>query len=460
MKIIAQKSENDNRIIESCVGFFERFKMTKILRRCGAMKKSGYIVNIVFLFLLGTVFAGKKMSKINRHYKEEMPFGKDVAYRLIERGDVNWERTVFLASNGVIPEMRKLTSDERRSALVIDDTPQYRDRSKKVEVLATCYDHAEERYYKGHTLLTMGWTDGQTFIPVDYRVLSASDDKNLIYGSNIIYDDRTLATKRRKDARAGKPTLVLDMLRNVKGSESAADYVMFDTWFSSPSAVVPICEMGYKVVARLKNNDTKYLYNGEMLSLKKIYSRNRKRRGRSKYLLSVTIDVVLKDHENVPATVVFVRNKNKRSEWIALTSTDLSLDEEEIIALYGKRWDIEVFFKLCKNTLRLGKEFQCRSFDSSSALVAVVFIRYIKLAVDNRENRDDRSIGDLFISCCKELEDISFARSFTLLLQSFYSFLCDYMRLSVVAIDDAVDYFIATLPREVKAKLAFSYCET
>jgi len=343
---------------------------------------------------------------------------------------------------------------------VIDDTPQYRDRSKKVEMLATCYDHAEERYYKGHTLLTMGWTDGQTFIPVDYRVLSASDDKNLIYGSNVVYDDRTLATKRRKDARAGKPALVLDMLRNVRGSESDADYVMFDSWFSSPSAIIPICGMGYKVVARLKDNKTKYLYDGQPLSLKKIYSQNRKRRGKSKYLLSVSIDVIHEKLESVPATVVFVRNKNKRSEWIALISTDLSLDEEEIISLYGKRWDIEVFFKLCKSTLRLGKEFQCRSFDSTCALVAVVFIRYMKLAVDNRENRDDRSLGDLFISCCKELDDISFARSFTLLLQSFYHFLCDYMRLSVVAIDDAVDYFIATLPREIKAHLAFSSCET
>ena len=431
MKIISQKNQFDNPITETCSEFFQRFKLSAILRRCGATKKCGVFVKLVFLFLLGTVFAGKKINKMNSHYKEDMPFGKDVPYRLIERGDVNWERTVFFTSNAVIPEIRKLTSDERKSALVIDDTAQYRDRSKKVEMLATCYDHSKERYYKGHTLLAMGWTDGQTFIPVDYRVLSASEDKNLLYGSNVAEDNRTIATKRRKEARVGKPPLVLDMLRNVKGTESDADYVMFDTWFSSPSAIIPICEMGYKVVARLKDNRTKYQYNGQMLSLKQIYALNRKRRGRSKYLLSVSVDVVYKEKgketKTVLATIVFVRNKNKRSEWIALISTDLSLREEEIIALYGKRWDIEVFFKVCKNILRLGKEFQCRSFDSTCALVAVVFIRYMKLAVDNRENRDDRSLGDLFICCCKELDDISFTHSLAILFEALNNFLRDYI---------------------------------
>ena len=461
MKIITQKTENDNPITESCSGFFKRFNVSKILRQCGATKKCGVLTSIVFLFLLGLVFTGKKFNTLIGHYSEEMPFGKDVVYRYIERPTVNWERTVFLTANSVIPEIKKLTSDERRSALVFDDTTQYRDRSKKVEMLALCHDHTKNQYYKGHSILAMGWTDGATFIPVDYRVLSASEDKNLIHGSDVAEDNRTLGTKRRKDARAGKPALVLEMLRNVKGNKTDAKYVMFDSWFSSPSLMIPICEMGYQVVARLKNNNTKYYYNGEMLTLKQIYSKNRKRSGKSKYLLSVNIEVKHKDFErNVDAKIVFVRNKNKRKEWIALISTDLSLNEEEIIALYGKRWDIEVFFKVCKSVLKLGKEFQCRSFDSTCSLVAVVFIRYMKLAVDNRENRDDRSLGQLFICCCKELDDISFAQAFSLLLEAFANFIKDSFGLSECHIMTAVDGFIATLPALIQQKLNLSTCET
>jgi len=455
MNIISQENKLNNPIIECCAGFFKRFKMSAILRKCGLTKKSGVIVNIVFLFLLGQVFEGKKFNTLNKHYTDKMPFGKDVVYRFIEQSNVNWEQIVFQAANAVIPEINKLTSEERKTALVFDDTTQYRNRSKKVEMLARCFDHAEHKYYKGHSILAMIWTDGQATVPVDYRVLSASDDKNLLEGSAFAEDNRTIATKRRKDARTGKPTLVLDMLRNVKGSQADARYVLFDSWFSHPVTVLSICEIGYDVVARLKNNTTKYSCNGESLTLREIFNKNRKRRGMSKYLLSVDIEVVHKEHESVPAKVVFVRNKQKRNEWIALISTDMSLNEEEIIALYGKRWDIEVFFKVCKSVLKLGKEFQCRSFDSTCALVAVGFVRYMKLAIENRENRDERSLGELFVWCCKELEDISFSHVFELMLEMFTKFMQDFMCLSKCAVDTAVEQFMAGIPSSIKGRLVF-----
>ena len=58
------------------------------------------------------------------------------------------------------------------------------------------------------------------------------------------------------------------------------------------------------------------------------------------------VDVV-KDGDIIPVKVVYVRNRNKRKEYLCLISTDVNLDENEIIRIYGKRWDIEVFFKVC-----------------------------------------------------------------------------------------------------------------
>jgi hypothetical protein len=43
-------------------------------------------------------------------------------------------------------------------------------------------------------------------------------------------------------------------------------------------------------------------------------------------------------------------------------STDLTLDANEIIRIYGMRWSIETFFKFTKSHLKLGTEFQGRSF--------------------------------------------------------------------------------------------------
>ena len=55
--------------------------------------------------------------------------------------------------------------------------------------------------------------------------------------------------------------------------------------------------------------------------------------------------------EIIPAKVVYVRNRNKRKEYLCLISTDVNLDENESIRIYGQRWDIEVFFKVCKSYL-------------------------------------------------------------------------------------------------------------
>ncbi|MCD8067744.1 MAG: transposase [Lachnospiraceae bacterium] len=122
---------------------------------------------------------------------------------------------------------------------------------------------------------------------------------------------------------------------------------------------------------------------------------NRKRRGRSKYLLSIDV-TIQKDGKTLPARIVCVRNKSNRKDWLALISTDMDISEEEIIRIYGKRWDIEVFFKSCKSYLRLVKECRSLSYDALNAHTAIVFTRYMMLSVAKRRDEDDKTICELF----------------------------------------------------------------
>jgi len=48
------------------------------------------------------------------------------------------------------------------------------------------------------------------------------------------------------------------------------------------------------------------------------------------------------DYYGITVRVVFVHNRNKDSkrEWLALLSTNTIISEEEIIRIYGMRWDI------------------------------------------------------------------------------------------------------------------------
>lgn len=87
----------------------------------------------------------------------------------------------------------------------------------------------------------------------------------------------------------------------------------------------------------------------------------------------------------VPAKIVCVRNKANRKDWLAILCTNPELSEEEIIRIYGKRWQVEVFFKTCKSTLNLIGECRSLSYDALTAHAAIVFTRYMLLALEQRK---------------------------------------------------------------------------
>jgi hypothetical protein len=462
MSIMAETNEKSKVFQRRFERFIKRYHINAILRSVGATKEKGVSVYKLFVTLFGVVFTHKNLYTLLATNRESLPFGKDTVYRFLHRATIRWEQFVSRLSNAVIPEVAKLTSQERRCALVIDDSPYYRNRSQKVELLSRCYDHVEHKYYKGFSLLTLGWTDGRTFIPVDYRIVASGNQKNLLEGSHVSRDKRTLARRRRDAAQREKPALALEMLKAVKGTSSQANYVLFDSWYASPSSILSIKALGYDVVARLKDNTNyRYLYKGDIISPRQIYQTSEKRRGRSRYLLSVMVDVRHNEYiETIPAKIVFVRNKSNRKDWIALISTDISLSEEEIIALYGKRWDIEPFHKILKSCLHLTDEFQLRSFDAITAHAAIVMTRYVFLALENRYDKDDRTIGEIFFHVCEELDDISFAYAFELIMDILEQCLADWLHLSHSLILAFVQQFLASLPCYIKRKLLVGVCES
>ncbi len=79
----------------------------------------------------------------------------------------------------------------------------------------------------------------------------------------------------------------------LKKANISAPYVLFDTWFCFPVSITQIKKKSLNVIAMLKKTPKMYLlYNEEMKPITEIYKQNKKRRVKSKYLLSVKITVV------------------------------------------------------------------------------------------------------------------------------------------------------------------------
>lgn len=133
-----------------------------------------------------------------------------------------------------------------------------------------------------------------------------------------------------------------------------------------------------------------------------------------------------------------------------LISTDIALDENEIIRIYGKRWNIEVFFKVCKSYLNLTKECRALSYDAMTAHVAVVFTRYMMLAIENRASSDKRTLGRLFYLITDEMADINWIQAFQMLMDVFASTLTDKLSLTSAQLEQLMDSFFEALPLATK----------
>jgi hypothetical protein len=155
----------------------------------------------------------------------------------------------------------------------------------------------------------------------------------------------------------------------------------------------------------------------------------------------------------LPVRLVYVRKRGKRKEYLVLLSTDMSLSEEEIIRIYGKRWQIEVFFKVCKSHLRLTKECQSISFDAIVAWNAIVMARYMMLALDKRLEEDPRSFGELFYGICDELPDITLVKALLLLLDTLLSVAAEKYFLADDEVENLLEAFMNSLPEPLKKNL-------
>lgn len=208
-----------------------------------------------------------------------------------------------------------------------------------------------------------------------------------------------------------------------------------------------------QVICMLKAMKTTYGYQGMKLTLNELYRHIRKKPGRAKVLASYVVTLGTKDDgTEVTAKIVFVRDRSSKN-WLALLSTDITLADEEVVKLYKRRWDIEVFFKMVKSHLNLAKEFQSGSYDALVAHTTIVFCRYIMLPVAQRNTKDPGTLGTLFHARYDEFRQASFAEALLMLLALFQQGLKEFTEAASKQIRELMENFIAGLPALMRRTL-------
>ena len=454
MSSIPHSEGNENEISNSVTNFMNKFQIGKLLFKCNAGKAKGIPVIEVFRYLFCLIFSNRSMYMQRKTGTFDGSFCKNTVYRFLNNAKINWFRFTTLLSSRIINDfMQPLTGENRKDVFVIDDSLFDRSRSKKTELLAKVFDHCSMKYKNGYRMLTLGWSDGNSFVPINHCLMSAADDKNLLCKA-ADFDGRSLAGKRRRQSRRKATEVMIDLLKAARSSGISAKYVLFDSWFSSPKTIAVLkadCELDTIAMVK-KSSKIKYGYQDGKYNIKEIYKQCKKRRGRSKYLLSVDVTV---GNEAIPAKIVCVRNKSKKKDWLAIISTDTTISEEEIIRIYGKRWDIEVFFKTCKSYLHLVKECRSLSYDALTAHVSIVFVRYMMLAVTQRCNTDDKTVCELFYRLMDELDDITFSQSMRIIIDALMDTVMEHFHITEQQLEDFTTSFVQRLPKYMQKALEY-----
>ena len=401
--------------------FFRRFDLPRILNISGIRKRKGLSAWDILLCLISMVFTNKSISALEK--EENLPCGKSSLFRFLDNSHYCWRKVVLLFSLKVLFLFLKPAAgkeNELFEVLIVDDTIYPRKRSKKVELLSRKHDHNNNQYVNGFDLLTVGYSDGISFIPIAFSLQSSQQKKSRLQEVCPDIDKRTHGGKLRDEAVQGKPKALLSLLSEISKAGLKTRHILFDSWFGSNKLIANLMGEGYLPICMVKDwQGMKFHYKGESLTLKQLYHKVKWALDlkSSDVLGSVLVSLGKDSQGNLcHGHVIFVRNRNKsKREWLAILNTDPRLTEREAVRIYGKRWDIEVFFKVCKSVLKLARELQVRSFDSLVAHTSIVFLRYMLLSCENRLSQDERSHGELFAAICDELEDISLKQALDLL---------------------------------------------
>lgn len=449
---IITQDQDGQKVFNAISSFFCMFGIGELLRKCNARKEKGVPVLDIFKYKLCNVFSDRSMYMQQKTGTYKEAFSKNAFYRFLNSPKTNWLRFTTLLSKKVSGVIEPLTGEDRVNAFVVDDSLFERTSCRKTELGSRVFDHTSMRYRKGYRMLTLGWTDGNTFLPINSCLLASSKESNLI-GPVSEFDGRSLAAKRRKMAQSKGTDVMIDLIKTARNAGHRADYVLFDTWFSNPAQLIAVKNLGLDSIAMIRKSSRIYYdYEGKQLSVNKIFGICKKRRGRSRYLLSV--DVMVGKDEKIPAKIVCVRNRNNRKDWIAFICTKPELSEEEIIRIYGKRWQIEVFFKTCKSYLNLITECHSLSYDALTAHTAIVFARYLMLALEQRKHEDDRTLGELFYYFADELADITFGQSFRIIIDAMLASVCDIFQPTEEQLQQFIRRFVGKLPDHIRNSLA------
>lgn len=456
---------------------WKQLNFGSLIRKAGFGKRSGTnIGHVVFLLLLWRWVNVSSISMFSRKALGVFSHAhKDVLYDTLKREDINWREFNLQVAKRI--HDRCELNKSRTRVLVLDDSIKPR-RGKKIESVASHFDHVSNTHVMGQQVLTLGLATDEAFLPLDSQIFISNTKAHPL--TKPYKDGRSIGAKRYHEAISQtKVEMAVGMMRRVSKAGIRADYVCADAWFGNKDMIRAAQSLKMTAVLRMKRNKLKYRVRTgvttQLLDAKELYQQVvRKKWTKVRGMpwkaveMSVEVDLALKKGKDKPSEyhlvkLLFVRGINEdpdvdgsRKDWALFLSSDPLIGTSTMLEAYALRWSIEVYFKEAKQHLGFLKE-QTITFVSHTASIHLCAIRYLML-MNGKLQATEATLGELRENIQDQMNSICFATQlwhiFRAIVSGTLKSLSKQLGCSVNTIMNAIDvrveqFFVASLQLDV-----------
>jgi hypothetical protein len=226
--------------------------------------------------------------------------------------------------------------EEEGGTLILDDSIEEKPHTDENNLITWHFDHTKGRNVKGINFITALYSGKNASVPISYKHVIKSEE---------VVDKKT--GKKKKKSPVSKQEHYRNLLLEAVENDVKFKYVLNDAWFSSSE------NMNY-IKKDLKKEFIMPIKNNRLIALSE-YDKDQNnfvsidfvKPGehavvwlRGVHFPVLLCRLVFKDEDDVTCT-------------LDLVSSDLKLTVEQVIEIYKKRWNIEIYHKVLKSNASL-----------------------------------------------------------------------------------------------------------
>ena len=391
---------------------FDKFHLRKTLTKCKIVKEKGHeVTEMLFVMLLiilencNSVFSG-----IVKNNAKNL---KTPINDMLNNTEYNWRNYLYKIAkcfSQLCPN-----SNINDWSLSIDDTSKVK-TGHKTQNSSWFHDHCNNTHFKGFQNITAALSNGRTAIPIDFELKIGK--KRTKHSRTEKYLKGTHAHQRVCFAKKKKTSIVMQMIKRALQRKFKFKYILWDSWFNNSevysflySVIIP---KGIVLISMLKRGNSKYKYGQKYLTVNELYDFagkwNKDNRSGIKFknieveLLDASSHRFIKNRSTIGKIKICFFKYPKVRNWKCILSTDLDLEEMDVLKVYLRRWSIECIFKEIK------QYFGYSQSKSSNyiAMISDLTIRYsfYIMFCYLKEVQNNKPLGQLLTEFYQELFEL------------------------------------------------------